>query len=232
MVWDNNKDEILCREVLLFEPYQFKQRSRERGNAWKAIADSLIASIPLNLKLDARAVRERVGVIVARYKQKDRDELAASGISPNHTTLDDALQEISQKMDEAEKLHDQTTQQNLQKVQQEAKKAQEMRQTALETLGETTKRKSEDSEAVITKRKARSTGSETLIYLREKAEKDQELKLSEMQLRREEIELRRQEIENVKLQHNQMFEHLQAQNNQLFLLFANKCGKELHESNI
>ena len=37
MVWDEKKDDMLSREVLLFEPYQFKPRTRERGNAWKAI---------------------------------------------------------------------------------------------------------------------------------------------------------------------------------------------------
>ena len=66
--------------------------------------------------------------------------------------------------------------QNAKKVQQDALKAQEMRQLALETLGETTKRKCEESTSE-TKRKSRSSGSETLVYLREKAEEDQELKL-------------------------------------------------------
>ena len=58
MVWNDNKDEMLCREVLLFEPYQFKPRSHERGNAWKAIAENLNASVTCSFKVDARSVRE------------------------------------------------------------------------------------------------------------------------------------------------------------------------------
>ena len=41
MVWNNEKDELLCREVLLMEPYQYKARSWEQGNVWKQIADAL-----------------------------------------------------------------------------------------------------------------------------------------------------------------------------------------------
>ena len=44
MVWDNEKDEYLCREVLLFEPYLHKPRTVARGNAWKAIAAQLTAA--------------------------------------------------------------------------------------------------------------------------------------------------------------------------------------------
>ena len=64
--------------------------------------------------------------------------------------------------------------------------------------------------------------SKTLVNLQEKVEKDQELKLNEILLQHEELELRKKEIENSKQQHNQMFEHWQTQNSQLFLLLASK----------
>ena len=41
MVWNNEKDKLFCREVLIREPYQYKARSKERGNVWKQIADCL-----------------------------------------------------------------------------------------------------------------------------------------------------------------------------------------------
>ena len=41
MVRIDNKDEMLRREVLLFEPYQFKSHSHGRGNASKAIAEKI-----------------------------------------------------------------------------------------------------------------------------------------------------------------------------------------------
>ena len=60
MVWDEKKDDMLCREVLLFEPYQFKPWTRERGNAWKAISENLMASKSVNFKADIRAVCEKL----------------------------------------------------------------------------------------------------------------------------------------------------------------------------
>ena len=36
MLWNDNKDEILRNEVLAFEPYHFKARSYQRGNAGRA----------------------------------------------------------------------------------------------------------------------------------------------------------------------------------------------------
>ena len=164
MVWNDNKDEILCREVLVFEPYQFKPRSYERVNAQKAIAENLNASVTFSFKVDARSVRERLTGTVVKYKQKSKDELNASGVSAEHESLDEALEEISEKMEEADKLHNQTTQENAKNVQQDALKAQEMRQLALETLAETTKRKSEETKSE-TKTSFRYSRSETLVYL-------------------------------------------------------------------
>ena len=51
MVWDEIKDDMLCREVLLLGPYLFKPRTRERGNAWESISENLIASKTVILKL-------------------------------------------------------------------------------------------------------------------------------------------------------------------------------------
>ena len=72
MVWDNEKDEYLCREVLLFEPYLHKPRTVARGSAWKAIAAQLTAA-PLSFKVDVRAAKERFGGLVERFKAKNRE---------------------------------------------------------------------------------------------------------------------------------------------------------------
>ena len=42
---------------------------------------------------------------MVKYKQKSKDELNASDLSPEHTSLDEALEEISEKTEEADKLH-------------------------------------------------------------------------------------------------------------------------------
>ena len=84
------------------------------------------------------------------------------------TSLDEALEEINEKLEEADKLHTQLTQENVKNIHQDALKAREMRQHAWEILAETTKRKSEESTSETIKR-SRSSETETLVYLQEKA---------------------------------------------------------------
>ena len=102
MMWNDNKDEMLCREVVLFEPYQFKLQSHERRNAWKPIVENLNPSVIRSFKIDASSVRGRLTGIVAKHKQKNKDELNAYGDSPEHTSLKEALEETNKKMEEAE----------------------------------------------------------------------------------------------------------------------------------
>ena len=85
--------------MLLFEPYLHKPRTVARGNAWKTIADQLSAA-PLSFKVDAQTSRERFGGLVEWFKAKNREGLVATGVSPEQSQLDVALEEIVQKMDE------------------------------------------------------------------------------------------------------------------------------------
>lgn len=86
-----------------------------------------------SFKVDARLMKEWLTGIAAKYKQKYEDEVNASNLSPEHTSLE----EISKKMEQADKLHNQIIQENVKSVQQDAPKAQEIRQLTLETLAET-----------------------------------------------------------------------------------------------
>ena len=147
MVWDEKKDDILCRENLLFEPYQFKPQTRERGNAWKTISENLMASKTINFKVDTRAVRERLlNVVIPWHKVKTKEQLAASGISPENNSLDDAVEEIIEKMEEAEKTYEQENVIDGEKKDQEVANAQEMRKWALESFTETKKRNKDSEE--------------------------------------------------------------------------------------
>ena len=124
MMWNDNKDEMLRREVVLFEPYQFKLHSHERRNAWKPIVENLNPSVIWSFKIDASSVRGRLTGIVAKRKQKNKDELNASGVSPEHTSLKEALEETNKKMEEADKFQNQATQENVKNIQQDGLKAQ------------------------------------------------------------------------------------------------------------
>ena len=41
MVWSTSHDVLLCREILVIEPYRYKVGTRERGQAWDKVASAL-----------------------------------------------------------------------------------------------------------------------------------------------------------------------------------------------
>ena len=57
MIWNEEKDVLLRRELLLVEPYNAKEEIKERGKTWSCICDH-IKPIP-GFTVSARAVRER-----------------------------------------------------------------------------------------------------------------------------------------------------------------------------
>jgi hypothetical protein len=75
-------------------------------------------------------------------------------------------------------------------------KGDEMRRQSMETYAETAKRKA-DQETAPVKKKTRQGGTQTVVYLREKMEKDSEI-------RKEQLELRRAELEAEKLNRQAM----------------------------
>ena len=177
--------------MLLFEPHLHKPRTVARGNAQKAIPAQLTAA-SFSFKVDARVVRDRFGGLVERFKAKYREELIATGVSLEPSQLDVVLEEIEEKMDEAE-LANETNENNTNKNRsKEMEYVKDLREMTCETLGKTSKRKPEESSPAGKKR--RNNGSDTLVYLSEKGEKEQEMKKTEFDLRRQELELRRLEV--------------------------------------
>ena len=133
-----------------------------------------MASKTVNFKVDARTIRERLlNVAIPRHKVKTKKQLAGSGISPKNNSLDAAAEKIIEKMEEEEKTYEQENVIEGEKKEQEVANAQEMRERALESFAETKKRNKDSKDSQKEKKKTQSSGSETLIYLREKAEKHQ-----------------------------------------------------------
>ena len=88
--------------------------------------------------LSQRAVRERFNLIQGRFKENEKTELAASGISvPEQDELDVLLEDI------AERERDAIAEASEKKGQEKATAA-HIRNQSLERMGQTKKRKSED----------------------------------------------------------------------------------------
>ena len=97
MTWSEEYDIMLCREILVEEPYNSKHGSRERGR-WDRIAEASNKIDKPKLIVDQRAVRDRFVKLEKACRKKTRDELRASGIIPNEPSeIDQALEEIIEK---------------------------------------------------------------------------------------------------------------------------------------
>jgi len=84
--------------MLTVEPYKFKDRSRESGQAWKVTASNLNAVHAPRFRFSQKSPRDRARTMLKNYKLKIREEEKASGIEvPELSELDFDLEEIAEK---------------------------------------------------------------------------------------------------------------------------------------
>lgn len=158
LVWSDEMDEVLLKEVILYEPYQFKCRTKESGNAWKAISESLSRFHPVFINIDSRACREWFTLLKTRRENELKLEEKASGISPDETEKNRALDEIIERVKEFEKTVETKTDTAI----ADRKIGEHIRLQAMETFCETKKRKEDDME----KRKAQDHRAKKKAYIR------------------------------------------------------------------
>lgn len=231
MEWSEEKDVLLCREVLLVEPYKTKERTVHRAEAYTKIAENL-NKIPIaNFHVDKRGVRERLGKLVQKFKAKMNKEKAASGINPEMSELDILLEEITEKIDANVELMADSDENNRRKVEREKLQAEDMRLKAMESFGQTQKRKSSNSEAEgsssgqkNTPKRKRSNGSELIAFLTDRANSEVELRQKEVEVKEKQhsdlMQMLVQQQQQMQQQQQQQFAQLQAvlaQQNQMFL---------------
>ena len=95
MHWLNEHDLILVREVLLFEPWRYRQGSVQRGNVWKSISENLNAMEQPLFKVNERSTRDRLNLLMKKFKRNDNEEKHASGIEVEEEgELDKGLRDI------------------------------------------------------------------------------------------------------------------------------------------
>ena len=89
----------MCWEVLVVEPFRFKIRSPERGQAWESLAEKLNATSSLSpkFKVTARSVRDRYELPTKKMQAKLKSEEKASSIDVESSELDCLLEEILEK---------------------------------------------------------------------------------------------------------------------------------------
>ena len=187
-VWNNDHDIAMCQEVLVEEPYRFKMRSTERGQAWESIAENLNAMPSLKFRVTARSVRDRYNLLTKRMQAKLKMEEKSTGIDVETSELDVLLEEILEK-DKAAKEKMESDDGNKRKIVENDKTAAEdMRKQALERMGQTAKRKKGGDDSEAPKKKSRRSTADAVEYLKERAAKEIALKEQELELRKKEQE--------------------------------------------
>ena len=199
MKWAKEHDVLLGKEVMLFELWKYKLGSRERGNCLDRIAESLNQLQEPFFNVSQKSIRDRLKILERDFKRKDRFERNASGISPEKSEIDvimeDYLERKEEQERESEKISDKTA--------EDKASAEEMRNKAMERLGETKKRAGDDQP----RKKRKHTPNETMDYLREATERECELK-------KEELEFRKKQEERALAQKNLMFQQQQEMSRQ------------------
>lgn len=236
MEWSDEHDVLLCREILTSEPFKAKRRTPQRGQLWQSVADHLNCVPEPKFKVSKRAVRERFTLLAEKFKKKMKAEEKASGIDTEMNELDVLLEEIVEKEEEFDK--DQS--EHKAKEDQSKAEANDMRLKAMKSLKESKKRRSEEHEKQLPKKKR---GSEALDYLREKMDGDKYLREKELDIKVKEQERDEQRQKLADDQHKDMmammnrqqqemqqmqmrfFDQQQQQNNLLLALFQKALTK-------
>ena len=198
MKWTTLHDVYLCREILAIQPFQYKPRTKESGNAWQKLADDLNENTKrvLLFCINSKSVREHLNLLIGKHKSEKRKEENASGSSPLDTELKTALDDINAKSNVAKESYGNSKEEQ-DEIDKDRKNAQKIRQAAIERLAETKKRNKEEKEETGEETSSpkrgryRQSGRETISYLREKT-------TLEMDMRKEELAVKKVELEQQK----------------------------------
>ncbi|XP_065063707.1 uncharacterized protein LOC135690167 [Rhopilema esculentum] len=218
-IWKNVHDECLVTELLVVEPYNHKPGSKERGLAWKQIAENLNSIPEQDFRVTARSVRDRFLKLLENFKKNEVAEKRASGIQGvEYNNLYHGMLDISERMEEAQLSWAEAKDRIKVNEDKENKKAEDMRMKAVERLGETRKRKEEEDGTETPKR--RKKAFEAVVLIEQGLKFKQENANQERELKKEELNERRLARENLSkmMEGQQTFMQNMMQQQQQFML--------------
>ena len=157
MYWSERHDVLLCREILVVNPFTTKKKTVHRGAKWSEVAEALNSVSDPVFKVDQRAVRERYNLLAQKLRRKLREEEKASWIETDMSEVEQLLEDIIEKEDAAEQNHEREVSGKV----NERMVAEEMRKKAMERFSETKRKSTDGGEGSM--KKVRSTGAHWII---------------------------------------------------------------------
>ena len=95
MKWTKDHDQQLLREILAERPFDHPKGSRQIGAVWQKIVDNLNSKTEVFFNWTSiRAVRERYGLLEAKFKKSINNELKQSGVNSEPTEFELAMEDI------------------------------------------------------------------------------------------------------------------------------------------
>ena len=196
MVWTDKHNEIFVVEMYLHEPWKQKKGSKERGNVWDMISESLNRNDHPKFAASLKSVRDHYNHL-KEQRRKIREE-------EKHLELPQSTQPLMIPWRILLRAWRQETRQTngpkvaayKEKADADAAVAADMRKASMETFSQTKKRKGEQE----VKKSKRAAGSDTVAWLREKAELDAELNREELKIRKQEMRDKKAERDNLHAQ--------------------------------
>ena len=90
---------VLCRELLVINPFQAKYKTTARAKLWDQAAENLAKTTRPAFKksLDKRAVQERYRLLTEKFKKRMAKERIESGINPTMSELDVLVEELVER---------------------------------------------------------------------------------------------------------------------------------------
>lgn len=200
--------------------FENKSGSKERGKCWMEIAETLVKSDDGFFALTPRGARDRFTLIARRAKAKSALELKTSGGGgKQQTEYDQLAEELIELSEEADKKFAAEIETKTEKADKEKQQGLDMRKKAMETMGQTRKRErddDDDDEIQIKDKKKRRTGSDTVAWLEQKREMEEEWRKVQLEEKRAERELLKEERkEEMELKRKQMEAQIAAQRDQM-----------------
>jgi hypothetical protein len=193
--------------VISTEPYRWRHGSRERGEAFRRVAENLklIPNSAFPISLNQRGVRTRFFELLDSFKKQESTEARATGIDAEFDEKTQLLTDIHNRMKDFELGFVQEIEKKQEQQEKEKATAEEMRRKASEKLGETSQRK----ELVTPSKKRKST--EFVEYLKQKEEGNRLNTERQLNIREEELKLEKQKLDLQQGMQNQMLEQLRMQ---------------------
>lgn len=210
MNWTRRHDEVLVKEIIMFEPWLCKKGRPERGQVWTNIAEALNQIKDPFFSVTQRSVRDHYNIMEANFKriQAEREKASGESYEPD-TDYDKGMCDIIEQFHDHDVLLAKEKQAKVAEENKEKEKAQDIVQASLETFKETQKRKGLENDESSSKKRRSET--ETLQFLREKNASSTELQKQQLELQKQDMELRKQQADSF----NQMIFNAQNQTNQI-----------------